>query len=107
MHERPPSSGARARATTHPQWEVFVRERRDGPLAHAGSVSAANGEEALAYATELFEWCALDLWVCPAAALERASARPLSIRAVTSDERDDTPTSTARPSRDSSEVSEP
>ncbi|SEQ36524.1 Htur_1727 family rSAM-partnered candidate RiPP [Natrinema salaciae] len=60
------------------QWEVFVRAEADDPMHHVGSVAAANGTEAHEHASRLFGWYAVDVWLCPAAAVERYSTRGLA-----------------------------
>ncbi|ELZ04800.1 phenylacetic acid degradation B [Natrialba chahannaoensis JCM 10990] len=65
------------RETPVPQWEVFVRDDQDEPLRHVGSVAATDADDAVDHAARLFGWYAEDLWVCPAAAVERRSTRPL------------------------------
>ena len=70
--------GERERGTPHPEWEVFVREHATEPLHHVGSVAAPTADEAYDRATELFGWYATDLWLCPAAHVERYTSRPLT-----------------------------
>jgi len=53
------------------EWELFVRESPDDALTHAGSVSAPSADIAREQATQLFEWSAEALWLCPADAVER------------------------------------
>lgn len=59
------------------EWEVFVREAETDPLQHVGSVSAPSAEVAREEATDLFAWCATDVWLCPAAETRRYSTRSL------------------------------
>ena len=53
------------------EWELFVRESPEEPLTHAGSVSAPSADIAREQATQLFEWTAEALWLCPADEVER------------------------------------
>jgi rSAM-partnered protein len=59
------------------EWELFLREDVSDPLRHVGSVSAPDAETAREQATTLFDWTAEALWLCPADAVERFSARTL------------------------------
>ena len=72
---------AERRGTPVPEWEVFVRGERTEPLHHVGSVAAATAEEAHEQASSLFDWHAVDLWLCPAESVERYTTRP-SLEAV-------------------------
>lgn len=63
----------RDRGTPTPQWEVFVRNESGAPMHHVGSVAASDGTAARERASRLFGWYAVDLWVCPAGAVERYS----------------------------------
>ncbi|MEY7847588.1 Htur_1727 family rSAM-partnered candidate RiPP [Natrarchaeobius sp. A-rgal3] len=67
------------RANPLPQWEVFVRHREAEPMCHVGSVAAENESNAHEHASTLFDWYAVDVWVCPAAAVGRYSSRSTSI----------------------------
>lgn len=60
------------------QWEVFVRDEAGDPMRHVGSVAAASGAEAHDHASRLFGWYAVDVWLCPADAVERYSTRGLA-----------------------------
>ncbi|ELZ02105.1 Htur_1727 family rSAM-partnered candidate RiPP [Natrialba aegyptia] len=59
------------RGSPVPQWEVFVRDSETDPLRHVGSVAAHSAAEAHEHATRLFGWYAVDVWLCPADAVER------------------------------------
>jgi rSAM-partnered protein len=59
------------RASTEREWEIFLRERTDDPITHAGSVSAPTVEIAREQVTQLLGWSATDVWLCPADELER------------------------------------
>lgn len=54
-----------------PEWELFVRETAAEPMRHVGSVSAPTADDARERATELFGRFAVDVWLCPASAVER------------------------------------
>lgn len=73
------------------QWEVFVRDSETDPLRHVGNVAAHSAAEAHEHATRLFGWYAVDVWLCPADAVERftTSAFP---ETDGRDERDETDT---------------
>ncbi|QFU83827.1 Htur_1727 family rSAM-partnered candidate RiPP [Natronorubrum aibiense] len=75
------------RANPEPQWELFVRETEDGPLKHVGSVAAANAATAYEHASTLFGESAVDLWLCPAAEVERYSTRGLAAETTDAGER--------------------
>lgn len=60
------------------QWEVFVRDEEGDPMRHVGSVAAASASEAHEHASRLFGWYAVDVWLCPAEAVERYSTRGLT-----------------------------
>lgn len=66
------------RGNPTPQWEVFVRNEEGGSMEHVGSVAAASATEAHEHASRLFGWYAVDVWVCPADAVERFSTRGLA-----------------------------
>ncbi|ESP89844.1 Htur_1727 family rSAM-partnered candidate RiPP [Candidatus Halobonum tyrrellensis] len=59
------------------EWEVFVRPDGADPLRHVGSVSAPSVGVAYEQAETLFAWCADDVWLCPADAVERYSTHTL------------------------------
>ncbi|MFC4543649.1 Htur_1727 family rSAM-partnered candidate RiPP [Halosolutus amylolyticus] len=67
------------------QWEVFVRQEEGSPMRHVGSVAAASGPEAHEHASRLFGWYAVDVWCCPADAVERYSSRGLAADAADRD----------------------
>ncbi len=69
-------SGDRGNPT--PQWELFVRQEAGAPMSHVGSVAAESGVEAHEHASRLFGREAVDVWCCPAAAVERYSTRGLA-----------------------------
>lgn len=59
------------------EWELFVREARDEPLRHVGSVSASSSQVAYEEASQLFGRVASDIWLCPAAEIDRYSTHRL------------------------------
>lgn len=65
------------RSATGREWEVFVREVDGGPLKHTGSVTAASGDEAQEHASQLFQWVAEDIWLCPADETRRFTTHSL------------------------------
>lgn len=81
------------RGNPTPQWEVFVRDEAGGPMRHVGSVAAASGTEAHEHASRLFGRTVVDVWLCPAEAVERYSTRGLAEAA------DDRPDETASDER--------
>ena len=62
-------------STRVPTWEVFIRSEPTDPLHHVGSVTGSTAEEAHEQATALFGWDDVDLWLCPAEAVERYTTR--------------------------------
>ncbi|WP_254523534.1 Htur_1727 family rSAM-partnered candidate RiPP [Natrinema caseinilyticum] len=66
------------RGNPTPQWEVFVRDEASDPMRHVGSVAAASGTEAHEHASRLFDRDAVDVWLCPAEAVDRYSTRGLA-----------------------------
>jgi rSAM-partnered protein len=58
--------GDAPRSATGREWEVFVREAAGDPLKHVGSVTAAKADTAHEHASQLFDWTARDIWLCPA-----------------------------------------
>jgi len=67
------------------EWELFVREDADGPLTHAGSVSAPSADIAREQAAQLFEWTAETLWLCPSEEVERVQTDAVSTVASAED----------------------
>jgi rSAM-partnered protein len=65
------------RSATGREWEVFVREAAGDPLKHVGSVTAANAETAHEHASQLFDWAARDVWLCPADETRRYTTHSL------------------------------
>ncbi|RQH00415.1 Htur_1727 family rSAM-partnered candidate RiPP [Natrarchaeobius oligotrophus] len=65
------------RANPWPQWEVFVRRDRSRPMRHVGSVAAKERAGAHEQASRLFGREAVDVWLCPAADVDRYSTREL------------------------------
>lgn len=65
------------RDASEQEWEVFIREGRDEPLRHVGSITAPDNEMAHEQASRLFAWYATDVWVCPVDAIARYSTHDL------------------------------
>jgi len=74
------------RGDTTREWELFVRESPEDPLTHAGSVSAPSADIAREQATQLFEWTATALWLCPADEVERVQIEAAAAVASAGDE---------------------
>jgi ring-1,2-phenylacetyl-CoA epoxidase subunit PaaB len=72
----PPAQGAGQGADTEgPVWEVFTQNAQGAPHAHAGSVHAADAEQAMQNARDVYarRGEAISLWVVPASAIVASS----------------------------------
>jgi rSAM-partnered protein len=75
------------RADETREWEVFVRERPEEPLRHAGSVTAPSAAVAHEAAGTLFDHTAETVWCAPTDEMARFTTRDLG-----SEYTDETPT---------------
>jgi rSAM-partnered protein len=75
------------RADETREWEVFVRERPEEPLRHAGSVTAPSAAVAHEAAGTLFDHTAETVWCAPTDEVARFTTRDLG-----SEYTDETPT---------------
>ena len=80
MVEKAQRSGGDAgpRSADGRRFEVFVREERDDPVRHVGTVAAPTPDAAHEEASRLFAWYARDVWVCPSEETHRYSAESLA-----------------------------
>jgi ring-1,2-phenylacetyl-CoA epoxidase subunit PaaB len=73
--EPPAPVEAAACDTDGPLWEVFTQSAQGAPHAHAGSVHAADAEQALQNARDVYarRGEAISLWVVPSSAIVASS----------------------------------
>jgi 1,2-phenylacetyl-CoA epoxidase PaaB subunit len=54
------------------RWEVFARQDRGIPIRHVGSVDAANLDDAVVFASTLYEeWKWTDMFIVPRGEIEQ------------------------------------